>query len=428
MPIDSNIALSFKPVQLQNPLEQYGQIAQIQQAQNQNRLADLMYGEKQREITDTNALNQLYKTAIGADGQLDRAKLMTGAAQGGLGSKVPALQKTFADMDKSVAEAHKIKLENAHKQLDIIGQVAGSVRDQESYDRGLAILKAQGIPLDNVPAVYDPVKVKQTMMMAISAKDQIEQALKDKKFALDNANEAFSLGTDGKPVANEQYQQYQFKKALAGKPQISVDARNFNTQETEQSKAYGKTLGDIRSSITTAAFAAPETMAKLNRIEQLLKGVDGGGAASTGLQIAQTANALGLKLDPKLGNKEAAEALARELAGGLRQPGTGPMTDKDFENFLTQVPSLSKTAEGRAQIIATSRAKLARDIEIGKLAREYAKKNSGVIDDGFMDVVSDYVAQNPVVQRTSVSDRPNQFPDMSAIEAELARRAKVKGR
>src|SRR5690606_5058962 len=104
--------------------------------------------------------------------------------------------------------------------------------------------------------------------------------------------------------------------------------------------------------------------------------------------------------------------------------GSGPMTDKDFENFLMQVPSLSKTAEGRTQIIGTMRAKLARDIEIGKLAREYAKKSGGVVDDGFLDIVSDYVAQNPVIQRQSTSGRPNAFPDASAIEQEFARRAK----
>jgi len=226
------------------------------------------------------------------------------------------------------------------------------------------------------------------------------------------------------PLMRSRFFQQAITKQTTHAPatQVNVDARNLSTQETEQSKVYGKAVGEIRANIANAAFNAPSTMAKLNRIEELLQGVEGGGAAATGLQIAATANSLGLKLDPKLGNKEAAEALARELAGSLRQPGQGPMTDKDFENFLTQVPSLSKTAEGRRQIIATSRAKLARDIEIGKLAREYAKRNKGVIDDGFMDVVSDYVAQNPVVMRQSTSGRNNMFPDMSAIEAELARR------
>lgn len=232
-------------------------------------------------------------------------------------------------------------------------------------------------------------------------------------------NKPFNIKS-GQVVPNAPFQQYSISKARAGAARTELV--NINRQEDEQSKSYGKTLGEIRSGIATSAFKAPSTMAKLNRIEELLRGVDGGRLAPIGLEVASTANSLGLKIDPNLGNKQAAEALARELAGELREPGTGPMTDKDFENFLQQVPNLSKTAEGRAQIIETSRRKLARDIEIGKLSREYAKRNGGVIDDGFMDVVSDYVAQNPVVVRQSVSGRQDAFPDMSAIEAELARR------
>lgn len=218
------------------------------------------------------------------------------------------------------------------------------------------------------------------------------------------------------------FNDWELSRRKAGATNVSLDARNYSTQENEQSKAYGKTLGEIRSTISNSAFRAPSTMAKLNRIEELLQGVDGGRLAPVGLEVSSAANSLGLKVDPNLGNKQAAEALARELAGELREPGTGPMTDKDFENFLQQVPSLSKTAEGRAQIIETSRRKLARDVEIGKLAREYARRNGGVVDDGFLDVVSDYVAQNPVIPRQSTSGRANVFPDMGAIEAELARR------
>lgn len=108
-------------------------------------------------------------------------------------------------------------------------------------------------------------------------------------------------------------------------------------------------------------------------------------------------SSLGIKVDPRLGNKEAAQALSRDLAGGLRQPGTGPMTDKDFENFLAQIPDLSKTAEGRKQITRTMTAALNRDIKVSKLAREYERKH-GRIDGGFMDEVAQFIADNPVVE------------------------------
>jgi len=176
-----------------------------------------------------------------------------------------------------------------------------------------------------------------------------------------------------------------------------VDARSYNTQESEQSKTYGKTLGEIRGNITQAGYEAPKQLAKLDRMEELLKGVDGGAAAPTLAQISSTANSLGIKLDKNLGPKEAAVALAVNMATGMRQPGTGPMTDKDFDNFLKQVPDLSKSAEGRKQIMTTMRASIQRDLEAAKFAREYAKRNNGVVDDNFFDSMADFYAKNPVV-------------------------------
>jgi hypothetical protein len=148
--------------------------------------------------------------------------------------------------------------------------------------------------------------------------------------------------------------------------------------------------------INRESFAAPSQIRKLERMTQLLEGVDGGRLAPAGLEVASMANSLGIKIDPKLGNKEASQALAREIAGGFRQPGTGPMTDKDFDNFLLQVPDLSKTAEGRKQITQTMRNAANRNIKLGELARAYVQRN-GQLDNGFMNEAAQFIAENPVV-------------------------------
>jgi hypothetical protein len=204
-------------------------------------------------------------------------------------------------------------------------------------------------------------------------------------------------GADGELVINQPLVGAKRSIAAAGRPTVNVDARNFNTQESEQSKVYGKGLGEIRATINQAGFDAPKKLSQLGRMEELLTGIDGGAAAPAIADMASFAQSFGVKLDPKLGNKQAAEALTRELAGALRQPGTGPMTDKDFDNFLKQVPGLSKTAEGRAQIITTMRAAIQRDIAVSKFAREYARRNNGVIDDNFFDALSEFYVKNPVV-------------------------------
>ena len=58
--VNPNIALSVKPVELADPMAQYGRIAQFQAAQNQNQLAQYQLGAAQRvearDIARTNAL------------------------------------------------------------------------------------------------------------------------------------------------------------------------------------------------------------------------------------------------------------------------------------------------------------------------------------------------------------------------------------
>lgn len=199
----------------------------------------------------------------------------------------------------------------------------------------------------------------------------------------------------GQVVSNKMYQDYRMRQAQAGAPRTTF--QNINQQESEQSKVYGKGLGDLRAEINRSGFVAPAQIAKLDRMEQLLQGVEGGKLAPMGADIASAAKSFGLNIDPKLGNKEAAQALAIEMATSMRQPGTGAFTDKDFDNFMAAVPGLSKTAEGRAQITATLRAKAKRDIQAAQMAREYAKRNNGVIDDAFFDQLGRFVADNPVI-------------------------------
>jgi hypothetical protein len=165
--------------------------------------------------------------------------------------------------------------------------------------------------------------------------------------------------------------------------------------ETEENKAVGKALGESYTNIVNSGLQAPSKIKQLERMEQLLDGVEGGKLAPLGMDIASAAQSMGLKFDPKLGNKEAAQALSIEIASSFRQPGTGPMTDKDFENFLKRVPDLSKTAEGRKQITMTMKSALQRDVQVSKMARDYRKQNGTL--NGFDEELAQFYASNPVV-------------------------------
>ena len=141
MAIDPNIALSIKPVQIANPLEQYMQVQQIQQTQNQNRLADLMYSNQQRDADQAMQLNEQYKNAIGADGNIDRTKLYGGIASAGLGSKLPAIQKQFLDTDTAQANLKKVGAETGK----ITQETTGMADDQREKKRQKAIVDIAGL-------------------------------------------------------------------------------------------------------------------------------------------------------------------------------------------------------------------------------------------------------------------------------------------
>lgn len=82
MAIDPSIALGVKTLELPNQLAQYGQIAAIQNAQNQNSLAQYQLGAAQRaeekDIARTNALAQ----AGSNDEAIEKALLQTGDIKG----------------------------------------------------------------------------------------------------------------------------------------------------------------------------------------------------------------------------------------------------------------------------------------------------------------------------------------------------------
>src|SRR6188768_62744 len=102
MPIDANILLQQQPIQLPNVLAGAGQIAQIQGAQQQNRLAQLQYDQAQRTEQQQIGLGNAYKDAFDQDtGKLDSTKLIGSLATGGYGAAIPGVQKSLNEQQKA---------------------------------------------------------------------------------------------------------------------------------------------------------------------------------------------------------------------------------------------------------------------------------------------------------------------------------------
>lgn len=169
-------------------------------------------------------------------------------------------------------------------------------------------------------------------------------------------------------------------------------------------KEYGtgvaKDMVEVRKNIFNAGLAASKSIAKYQQLGGLLEGVDGGVLTPLGTNLASMANSLGFKLDKNLPNKEAAAALANEMALELRNPANGAgmpgaMSEKDRDFLVSMTPSSSQTAEGRKMIISSAIALAQRNQQVADFARKYEKKY-GQLDNGFFDQLSAWSSANPL--------------------------------
>ena len=122
MALDPNIALGVRGIELANPLAQYGQVAQIQNAQNQNALAQFQLGSAQRAEKSQNLLADAYSQATDLEtGKIDYNKLTSLVAAGGGGAQIPGIQKTRFEQESAGTKllADKLAvLPNAYKLAD----------------------------------------------------------------------------------------------------------------------------------------------------------------------------------------------------------------------------------------------------------------------------------------------------------------------
>ncbi|MFN7121890.1 MAG: hypothetical protein ACK4NM_07645 [Hydrogenophaga sp.] len=240
-------------------------------------------------------------------------------------------------------------------------------------------------------------------------------------------------GTDGRPVASmpEQVKKTSLEEMLdaAGitdpgirqgfilqglKKQTThapaASATIINKQEGEEAKSVGKFFGDAYANIQNAGFNAQSKVSRYNRLGELLEGVNTGKFSAAGLEVAKAGQSLGFNIDPNVGNKEAAQALASEIALELRNPSggagmPGAMSDKDREFLVSMVPGLATTPQGRKQMLETAQKLAQRDVQVSKIAREYRKRN-GTIDEGFYDELARYSAENPLFKQSAPAQAP----------------------
>lgn len=223
MGVDTGIynALLQKPKSI---AEYDNEATQMQQNRLTMQMNQAKMGEYQRGIEQENALANAYRNSVGADGALDRNKLYSTSAQTGLGAKLPAMQKAYAEQDKLAAETEAMRgkdkragREDAEHQFEIAGQMVGAwstnpgVTKQQIIAGLNAAMRTNVIndavaqaKINELSSVGDDAQslngwARNTLMQVMKAKDQF--ALTDPDA---NAKLAAKTSTDNNAADNEQ--------------------------------------------------------------------------------------------------------------------------------------------------------------------------------------------------------------------------------
>jgi len=102
-PLDPSIVNFYQPpkLNLPDPVQDLAQFSQITNAQNQNALAQYTLAAARRGEETENALNKAYMEAYNPQtGQINLALLRGKLATAGVGSKLPAIEKQLAEVEK----------------------------------------------------------------------------------------------------------------------------------------------------------------------------------------------------------------------------------------------------------------------------------------------------------------------------------------
>ena len=146
----------------------------------------------------------------------------------------------------------------------------------------------------------------------------------------------------------------------------------------------------IRESAVKDVFVASqngdaEAIEQQKNLDQQMRMLDKlstfqGKGAEWKIAATQWAKEIGLDIEgTEWGNKadaaEAMRSLQIQAALGMKKPGTGPMTDKDFENFQNTVAQLGNTAAANKMIIAASQENVNSQKQYAKEMRDFIEAN-----------------------------------------------------
>jgi hypothetical protein len=287
--VDPNIAMGYRGIEVPNQLAQYGQLAQIQNAQNQNSLAQYQLGAAQRaEAKDVARTNALSKAGTD-DTAIANALLQSGDLKG-----YSDFLKTRRETQKADAELVDTKLKQSRSFLDTIDP-----SDPDAPNKYIAWHEANH---------KDPVLGPVLAARGITA-DQSRQRIMD---AIQKGPAAFATLVNQSKLGSEKFIEM-------NKPQLSTK----DTGGQLIDRTFEPLTGKITPLGTTAKTMTPGDIAS-NQVARGQLGVSQGQLALAQQRLAQEAQGVTYQVN----DQGDIVALPSRLSAGAA-PVARPVTGQD---------------------------------------------------------------------------------------------------
>lgn len=331
MAVNPAIALGVKGIELQDPLAQYGRVMAIQQAQQQNALANMQMRQAEREVEQQNRLREFLPTVTAEN----RNQLL------GYGAAGRQVYESMLKGEKDLREADNAAANIAATRMKEARNLLPSVNTPESYAnwRSYTLQHLPGLA-SVIPEQYSQETVLKLMMDA-------DKAL-ERHFVTQNlggASQVVSMPKYGQGVAQVVPGSYAEDVPLPANVQAqklqqsAASAPRFNLS-TE--KKYGEQFAGLVAKsdvdLRNTAMSAPEVAATADRIIDLIdtgKVITGAGA-NYRLQLAKALNLAGGTDSEKIANTEMLiSSQARVTMGAIKTSNLGAgqgftNADRDF--------------------------------------------------------------------------------------------------
>lgn len=285
MPLDTSIPLQVRGVQLADPMQLQAQALQLRELAALGQDRALQREENERKRQQERTLADLYRNSTGADGKINRQQLITGAAQQGLGSQIPGLQKQFAEQEKAEADVANTnsqiderKLTVARKRLEASGAALSSLLSRPQVTHQDVIVTVQSL----VNSGIIPPEEGAGMVRELPGRpEQLREYLMQKGLEVMDASKRIDLmlpKTDIKDTGGAQqvFQTNQltgqvtpghaFQKSVSPDAVLSANTSTSNAQLSAATSRRGQDLTNARA-VEANQIAASNKATNLNDVQ-----------------------------------------------------------------------------------------------------------------------------------------------------------------